>query len=82
MNFTFQFFKEESDHRVEAFLLPLTLDFPTVQKAREVIERIAKNNIAKNGKGLAHSVTLKSEDGKTSERWFQINGAWRRKEDT
>jgi hypothetical protein len=77
MNFTFQFFKEESDHRVEPFLLPLTLGFPTVQMAREVIE----NNIAKNGKGLAHSMTLKSQDGKISERWFQMNGAWRRKED-
>jgi hypothetical protein len=47
----------------------------TVAEARAVLEKIVAIE-----KVPAHSVTLTSEDGAISERWFQIDGLWRRKD--
>jgi hypothetical protein len=75
MKFTCQYFKEEDDHRVESFLRSLTLEFPSIEQARELFRKGADLD-----KVPAHSFTIKSEDGKISERWFQMDGSWRRRE--
>jgi hypothetical protein len=77
MKFTYQIYWERLGKAgaVEPFLLPLTLQFPSVAEARAVLEKIVAIE-----KVPAHSVTLTSEDGGISERWFQIDGSWRRKD--
>jgi hypothetical protein len=76
MKFTFQLFKEDSDLRtVEPFLFPLTLDLSSVAEARSMIRKVADN-----AKVPAHSLTIRSEDGSISERWFRIDGSWRRRD--
>jgi hypothetical protein len=59
---------------VEPFLLPLTLDFPSIVEARKAIIKVAEHKDVP-----AHSVTIRSEDGTVFERWFQIDGVWRRR---
>jgi hypothetical protein len=77
MKFTYQIYWERLGKAgaVEPFLLPLTLQFPSVAEARAVIEKIVAIE-----KVPVHSVTLTSEDGAISERWFHIDGSWRRKD--
>jgi hypothetical protein len=76
MKFTYQIYWERLGKAgaVEPFLLPLTLQFASVVEARALLEKIVAIE-----KVPAHSVTLTSEDGSISERWFQIDGSWRRK---
>jgi hypothetical protein len=59
---------------VAPFLTPLTLDLP-IEKARELAIKLGDHE-----KVPAHSFTIKSEDGTISERWFHLDGAWRRKD--
>ena len=77
MKFTYQIYWERPGKAgaVEPFLLPLTLQFPSVAEARAMLEKIVAIE-----KVPAHSVILTSEDGAISERWFQIDGSWRRKD--
>ena len=77
MKFTYQIYWERLGKAgaVEPFLLPLTLQFPSVAEARAVLEKIVAIE-----KVPVHSVTLTSEDDAISERWFQIDGLWRRKD--
>ena len=72
VRYTVQWYWE--DELVEGFLKPMSLWLPlgTVrQKAQE---------IADDRKFPAHSFTVKSADGALSERWFRLNGQWRRKD--
>ncbi len=75
MNFTLQMFWERAPGEIEPFLKPLTLNFPTATEARGVFGQVTNHP-----KIPVHSLTLVSEDGTISERWFQIDGAWRRKD--
>jgi hypothetical protein len=75
MKFTIQMFWESPANGLEPFLLPLSLDFSSVEEARSAFDKVACHpNVP------VHSLTLKSENGSISERWFQIDGQWRRKE--
>jgi hypothetical protein len=75
MKFTFQMFWQNPSNGLEPFLLPLTLDFPSVETARQAFDKIVRHpNVP------VHSITLASEDRTVSERWFQIDGQWRRKD--
>jgi hypothetical protein len=77
MRLTIEFFwQREGERAVTQFLKPLTLDFPMVELAREAARKVAD----RDGVPI-HSFTIKSEDGTISERWFQMNGSWRRKDD-
>jgi hypothetical protein len=60
---------------VAPFLKPLTLNFRSIDEARELAIKTADHENVP-----AHSFTIKSEDGKVSERWYQLDGAWRRKD--
>ena len=75
MNFTFQMFWSHPSGKIAPLLLPLTLAFSSAKDARRALDHIVRPP-----KVAVHSVTLASEDGVTSERWFQINGAWRLKD--
>jgi len=73
--FTFQLFAEGiGGPGLATFLTPLTLDLRSVEEAREVVGEIGEQR-----RIPAHSVMLTSEDGSVSERWFQLDGKWRRK---
>jgi hypothetical protein len=74
MKFIFKTFWEHPTKGLEPLLLPLTLDFPSLERARSSFDKVVRHpNIP------VHSVTLESEDGSVSERWFQIDGKWMRK---
>lgn len=75
MKFTFQMFWANQKGHIEPFLQPLSLEFPSADAARRVFTQILNHP-----KIPAHSLTLVSEDGTTSERWFQIDGEWKRKD--
>ena len=80
MKLTFQFFWEGEPAPAPAvapFLKPLTLDWPSIDAAREAAVKLANHENVP-----AHSFTIKSEDGAISERWFNIDGVWRRKDAT
>jgi hypothetical protein len=53
---------------------PFTFEFATVAEAREIVQTLVDS-----GKLPAHSITLTSEDCSLSERYFQIDGSWRRR---
>jgi hypothetical protein len=75
MRFTFQIFKmEDASRKVAPFLLPLTLDLASIDVAREMIRTVVDHEDVP-----AHSVTINSEDGSISERWFWLDGVWRQK---
>jgi hypothetical protein len=77
MKFTLQMFWEgEPGSAVAPFLKPLTLDFPSIDEARKVFLKTTNLEQVR-----VHSLTITSEDG-TSERWFHIDGLWRRKDST
>ena len=74
MKFTVQLFWEGELHGAVAPLFtPLTLDLPAADRAREMAMKVAAHRDVP-----AHSFTIKSEDGVLSERWFQLDGAWKR----
>jgi hypothetical protein len=60
---------------IEPFLLPLTLKFGSAEEARRLFGQLINQP-----KIPVHSLTLSSEDGTISERWFQMDGVWRRKD--
>lgn len=75
MKLTIQFFWEgEQTPAVAPFLKPLTLDFKSIDMARDSARKAADH---KNMP--VHSFTIRSEDGTISERWFHVDGSWRRK---
>jgi hypothetical protein len=74
MKFTLQMFWERKGE-IEPMTKPLTLNFESADEVRGVFSQILGNP-----KVPLHSVTLASEDGNVSERWFQIDGVWRRKD--
>jgi hypothetical protein len=74
MKFTLQMFWANPKGDLEPFLNPLSLEFPSADAARRVFSQILNHP-----KIPVHSLTLVSEDGTTSERWFQIDGEWRQK---
>ena len=75
MNFTIQMFWTNTNGEIEPFLLPLTLQFDSAEAARLLFGQVLNQP-----KIPVHSLTFSSEDGTTSERWFQIDGVWRRKD--
>ena len=75
MKFTLQMFWARADGQIEPFLPPLTLDFSSADEARRVYSKILEQP-----KIPVHSLTLQSEDAATSERWFKVDGEWRRKD--
>jgi len=75
MKFTLEMFWTNPSGEIEPLLKPLTLDFKTVDDARQVFSAVTNHP-----KIPAHSITLVSEDRSISERWFQIDGIWRRKD--
>lgn len=77
MKLTIQFFWEGEPAPAPAvapFLKPLTLDL-SIEKARELAIKTANHENVP-----AHSFTIKSKDGTISERWFYLDGLWRRKD--
>jgi hypothetical protein len=60
---------------VEPFSSTVTLEYPSVHEARKIVAKLVDEAGAP-----IHSATVVSEDRKTSERWFQIDGTWRRKD--
>jgi hypothetical protein len=75
MKFTLQMFWSNLQGDIEPLHTPLALDFSSVDEARRIFGQVTNHpNIP------VHSLTLESEDGTTSERWFKIDGAWRRKD--
>jgi hypothetical protein len=74
MKFTIQMFWSNTKGEIEPFLLPLTLNFNSAEDARQLFGQVIKQP-----KIPVHSLILSSEDGTISERWFQIDGVWRRK---
>ena len=74
MRFTLQMFWASPHGEIEPLLTPLALNFASAEEARRIFGQVTKHP-----KIPVHSLTLVSEDGSTSERWFQIDGAWRRK---
>lgn len=75
MIFTLQMFWANPRGEIEPLLTPLTLNFGSAEEARRIFGQVTNHP-----KIPVHSLTLVSEDGSTSERWFQIDGAWRRKD--
>jgi hypothetical protein len=75
MKFALQMFWENSKGEIEPFLRPITLPFSSVDEARRLFGGFVEQATAVP----MHSVTLTSEDGLLSERWFKIDGQWRRK---
>jgi hypothetical protein len=74
MKYTLQMYWANPKGEIEPFLKPLSLEFESANAARGVFEQILDHP-----KIPIHSLTLVSEDGKLSERWFQIDGEWRQK---
>jgi len=59
---------------IEPFLAPLALNFGSADEARRIFGQVTERPDIP-----VHSLTLVSEDGTISERWFKIDGAWRQK---
>jgi hypothetical protein len=75
MEFTLRTFWTTPHGGIEQLHGPLTLNFASAEEARRNF------GLVTNRPGIPlHSLTLVSEDGTISERWFQIDGAWRRKD--
>jgi hypothetical protein len=72
-DFTFQMFWQNAG-TVEPFLRPLTLKLESIDEARRIIEKVVGHPDIP-----LHSLTIISEDQAISERWYQLDGAWRRK---
>jgi hypothetical protein len=75
MEFTFQMFWERPPHgTLEPFLRPLTLTFKSIEEARATLDKVVKHPDVP-----VHSVTITTGSG-VSERWFKLDGVWRRKD--
>jgi hypothetical protein len=75
MLFKFQIFKmDEVSGAVVPFLPPFTFNLPSADVARAMIKKVVDHRDVP-----AHSVTINSEDGSISERWFWLDGVWRQK---
>jgi hypothetical protein len=75
MQLTLQMFWTNPHGEIEPLLAPLKLEFASAEEARGIFGQVTNHpNIP------VHSLTLVSEDGTISERWFQIDSAWRRKD--
>ena len=75
MKFTLQMFWANPHGEIEPLLTPLTLNFASAEEARRSFGQVTNHpNIP------VHSLMLVSEDSTISERWFRIDGAWRRKD--
>ena len=77
MKFTFEPFWVNPKGELEPLfpVKPITLELASVEAAREMFGKVLGHPDFP-----AHSIKLTSEDGSTSERWFQIDGQWRRKD--
>jgi hypothetical protein len=75
MKFTIQMFWTNLHGEIEPLFTPLTLNFVSAEEAGRIFGQVTDQpNIP------VHSLTLVSEDSTISERWFQIDGVWRRKD--
>ena len=76
MDLTLQWYWEgERDEQIAPFLLPLTLDLPVGTMREKAMEIAAHPKFAP-----VHSFTIMSGDGSLAERWFRMEGKWRRKD--
>ncbi|MDR3472608.1 MAG: hypothetical protein P4M09_13115 [Devosia sp.] len=76
MRFTFEaFWERRPGDLVLLFDPPLTLDISSADEARRIFDKVVLHPAIP-----VHSVRLTSEDGSISERWFQLDGRWRRKD--
>jgi hypothetical protein len=76
MEHTLQWYWEgERDQQIAPFLLPLTLNLPIEMMRDKAIQMAAHDQFAP-----IHSFTITTKDGSTSERWFRVDGKWRRKD--
>jgi hypothetical protein len=75
MGYTIQYFWEgEPSETLAPFLLPLTLTMPLDAIRDAALKTVARDDFP------AHSFTIESTDGTLSERWFYLDGKWRRKD--
>ncbi len=72
MKYTFQIFTEGLKRAIEPLDWRLTLECVSPDVARQFLATLK----AREG---AHSAILLSEDGYVAERWFHLDGTWRRK---
>ena len=77
MKFTIEIFWVTPKGAIEPlFPIPLPpLELGSSAHARDVATKLVGHQDIP-----AHSLTLKSEDGSVSERWFWMDGEWRRKD--
>lgn len=77
-SYTYTVFWEKPGGTVEPLYdIPIpALNFPTAEAAREVALKIVNHPDIS-----AHSLTIQSDDGAVSERWFVMDGTWRRRDD-
>jgi hypothetical protein len=68
MKFAFKIFWMQNG-QLELLLEPDALDVPSITNAREIAEGFAAH-------APAHSISIESEDGLISERWFWLDGEW------
>jgi|HubBroStandDraft_2_1064218.scaffolds.fasta_scaffold1084403_1 hypothetical protein len=76
MKYALQMFWENSKGEIEPFLRPIALPFKSANEARSLFGGFVEQAT----QVPMHSVTLTAEDGSMAERWFQIDGQWRRKD--
>jgi hypothetical protein len=74
MKVTLQMFWTNLHGEIEPLLSPLTLNFESADDARRIFGQVTKHQDIP-----VHSLTLVSDDGAISERWFKIDGSWRQK---
>lgn len=71
--YTMQTYWQE-EGAVSPFLPALTLKYDTIEGMRSIVKTLADH-----AEIPVHSVTITAEDGKV-ERWFKLDGQWRRKD--
>ncbi|OAI44053.1 hypothetical protein AYO42_05350 [Rhizomicrobium sp. SCGC AG-212-E05] len=76
MDFTFDVrWEEPGKEGLHPLFKPITLGFASADIARTMVGKIVGHE-----RVPAHSVMLTSADGTVSERWYQLDGKWRRKD--
>jgi hypothetical protein len=76
MAYTLQWYWEgERDQQIAPFLRPLTLEL-SIEMMRDKAIQIAEHPQF----APIHSFTITASDGSTSERWFRVDGEWRRRD--
>lgn len=73
MKYTMQAYWERAG-TVEPLWQALTLVFDTIDGMRDIVKTLAEH-----AEIPIHSVTITSEDSRV-ERWFKLDGQWRRKD--